>query len=171
MPHLSEEQLATLAVEDSGDAHLDSCLHCRRRLDEPLEGLALARADEVPEPDRVTLARLHRGVMEQIEAREHRRQWLMWPALAAAASLAIATAISATRLPAPVDDVAPVWSALPPIELDVGFAILEGLAPDQEQLEPFGGCDDLANCLIGLNESERLALVGELRSELSRRES
>ena len=68
---------------------------------EKAPALALARADEVPEPDRVTLARLHRGVMERIDAQERRKQWVMWPALAAAASLAIATAISVARIPAP----------------------------------------------------------------------
>ena len=171
MPHLNEEQLATLAFDETGGTHVDSCVHCRRRLEELREGLALARADEIPEPDSMTLARLHRSIMEQIEVRQRRRQWLLWPGLAAAASLAIVTAISSTRAPAPTGFAAPVWSALPPIELDVGFAILEELAPDQEQLEPLGGCEDLASCLVGLNESERLALVGELQAELSGRES
>ena len=172
MPHLSEAQLASLAFEESGDAHVAACIHCRRRLDELREGLELARADEIPEPDAVTLARLHRGVMQQVEVRERRRQWLLWPGLAAAAILAIGTVVSSPRAPAPTGfAAAPVWSALPPIEQDVGFAILEVLAPSQEQLEQLGGCEDLASGLIGLNESERLALVGELRSELSRRES
>ena len=172
MPHLNEQQLASFAFEGTGDAHVAGCIHCQRRLDELREGLELARADEVPEPDAVTLARLHRGVMEQVEVLEHRRRWLMWPGLAAAALLAIATAISVTRAPEPMNLAgAPVWSALPPLEQDVGFTILEGVAPDQELLEARGGCLDLASCLMGLNESERLALVGELRDELSGRES
>jgi hypothetical protein len=109
--------------------------------------------------------------MEQVELREQRRRLLLWPGLAAAAMLAIATAISATRVPAPTGLLGvAVWSALPPIEHDVGFAILEGLAPGLEELEELGGCRDLASCLVGLNESERLAFVGELRGELSRRE-
>ena len=172
MPHLSEEQLANLAFEGSSDAHVAGCIHCRRRLDELREGLELACADEIPEPDAVTLARLHRGIMEQVEVQGRRRRWLMWPGLAAAAILAVATAISVTRAPVPMSLAeAPVWSALPPLEQDVGFRILEGVAPDQELLEARGGCLDLASCLMGLNESERLALVGELRGELSRRES
>jgi len=166
--HLTDEDLMDVldgARGGSAARHVGLCASCAGRLAEAREGLALARAADVPEPPELYWQSFPRRVAARLQAAPSPRPWRGWlvPAFATAVALAAAVAIiprRATEAPAsPAHTLAP-WSALPPAEADPGLPVLQAAASD---LDPALECGGLAECLADLSEEESQDLVQMLR--------
>lgn len=148
--HLSDEEIAAavagleLAAEPA--RHLESCVTCRREVEDFLELIANRRgAMEVETPD---WSDQQRRIMEQIDVPAapvvplHRRR--LWrPVLAAAASLAAAVGIwlqvahhrpAASTRPVPVEQILSEVDATLADQSVPGFESLDSLMPSPEEM-------------------------------------
>lgn len=142
--------------------HVAECASCAARLAEAREGLALARAADVPEPPALYWQSFPRRVAERLDtAGPSPRRWRGWlvPTFATAVALAAVVAIVPRQAPqappSPARTLAP-WSALPPAEADPGLPVLQALASDPD---PALECGGLTECLAELSDEESQDLV------------
>jgi hypothetical protein len=166
--HLSDEALMDVLDGAQGGAsarHVAACESCAGRLAEAREGLALARAAEVPEPPGLFWQTFPRRVAAEVATEPARRRWRGWivPTFATAVALAAVVAIiprhSIETPPSPAPTLA-AWSALPPAEADPGLPVLQAVAADPD---PALECGGLAECLADLSDEESADLVQMLR--------
>ena len=167
--HLTDETLMdVLDGAQGGDAarHVALCASCAERLAVAREGLALARAAEVPEPPGLYWQSFPRRVAARLEAAGPApRRWRGWllPTFATAVALAAAVAIVPRQAPeappSPARTLA-AWSALPPPEADPGLPVLQAVA---SEVDPALECGGLAECLADLSDEESQDLVQMLR--------
>jgi hypothetical protein len=170
--HLSDDALVEAlegAVSDAARRHVSGCAACRSRIDAALEGLAMARGADVPEPSPLYWEAFRRQVGRRIAADPRSpSRWPLAAGLAAAAALVAAIAIGVWKAPfAPARPpaVLPAWSALPPAEEDVGFAILEGLETTSDDWA-VATCAGIAECVAGLSDEESLAVAGAFEASV-----
>jgi hypothetical protein len=167
--HLSREALLDLALGETlaeGEAHLESCAHCREQLEGAREGLQLARRDEVPEPAPFYWESLRRSVGRRIAEEPAAsvrggRGWLLSLAAALVAAVFAVSHVATRRGPVPSPLVSP-WSALPSERDDPGLLVLEGVVrADGDPLSWEEG-RGLAPFLAGLSEADSGALIEAL---------
>lgn len=172
--HLSDESLLDLAEgrgSEADRAHAAVCATCSGHVSQTAETLAVARSADVPEPPPFYWPALGRAVSRGL-GRQPRRlpawSWLL-PLAAATAGIVIAlapgrTAVSPVPAPATAATL-PAWSALPPVEEDVGAAMLEAVAVDGESgiaaLDEGRSPDAF---VAGLSEEEAQSLADRLRA-------
>lgn len=173
--HLSEAALADLASGTASgleEAHLAECAACRQRLEEAREGWRLAAAAADPEPSPLDGEAFRRGLQARLdgERRMRRERAVLAPLLAAAAALVLALTLQRRESALPVAARAvplPAWTPLPALATDVGWAAVESLVRSSEDLGPAASCRDLDECLAGLDDAEREALVAALRGRFN----
>jgi hypothetical protein len=167
--HLTDQELMDVldgALGGAAPRHAAACASCGERLAEAREGLALARAADVPEPPALYWQAFPRRVAARLEAAgPSPRRWRGWliPTFATAVALAAAVAIVPRHAPeappSPAHALA-AWSALPPAEADPGLPVLQAVASDPD---PTLECGGLAECLADLSDEESQDLVQMLR--------
>jgi hypothetical protein len=174
LQHLSDETLMNvLDGAEGGPAaqHVAACPACAARLADAQEGLALARAADVPEPAGVYWQSFPRQVARRLDAPPAaRRSWPLWAvrgviagvAVGAAAVTFLARPVSRPPPPTPAPAL-PAWSALPPAEKDAALPVLQALGPE---LDPALECGGVAECLAELTEEESQDLVQALRASV-----
>ena len=158
--HLTDETLMdVLDGVQGGPAarHVAECPGCAARLAEARDGLALARAADVPEPPALYWQSFPRKVAARLAAPAPPRRWSGWllPTVATAVALAGAVAFFVPRQtgeapPSPALTLAP-WSALPPAESDPDLRVLQAAASNLDAAED---CGSLAECLADLSDEE-----------------
>ncbi len=172
--HLSEEALMDV-VDDTADAggreHAFACPTCRARVGEVAEAWALAQRSDIPEPSPFYWAAFRRQVEQRIhgERRGRRVVQFLLP-LAAAAGLVWAVASPRTISPRPVASppvaiLLPAWSALPPVEEDPGFEVLQAVASGGSDVASSYERSGIHEFLSELSEEESRALAERLASD------
>ncbi len=145
--HLNDEQIgrvvAGLAIEAEAADHLETCLACRRQVEE-LDTLLAARRDAMEEeaPDWETHLR---SVMTALPARDTRRNRLWRPlvAAAAAAAAALGLVVLSPHTHRQVRPQIAVEQVLSDVDATLagdplsGFAPLEELVPDAQELSNY----------------------------------
>lgn len=169
--HISDERLTDL-LEGRADAgaleHVSRCERCTGRLEAARFGLTQAHQADVPEPSPLYWEAFRRQVDRRVGAERAAVRMAWRPALAAAAALAAAFALLPPSPrggvePAPT---LPAWSALPPAAEDPGFAVLQGLGAEEEDLVGLTSQRGIAGLVAGLSQSERQDLARALQAEL-----
>jgi hypothetical protein len=134
------------------------------------EAWALAEGTDIPEPSPFYWAAFRRQVDQRIQGqRRGRRAVLFLLPLAAAAGLAWAVATSRTTSPRPVASppvatLLPAWSALPPVEEDPGFEVLQAVASGGSDVASSYERSGIYEFLSELSEEESRALAERLAS-------
>jgi hypothetical protein len=165
--HLDEAALIDL-LDGPGSAeagrHLAGCAACAGRLEEMRGILGLAQEAEVPEPSPLYWQAFRTQVERRIA--EPRRGWgFGWPSLAAAAAVLAGVVVLLPRAPvvAPAGPLAPglpAWSALPPVEDDGAWELLQ-VAASTAPVEV--DCGGEADCAAALSDEEASVLLRELQ--------
>lgn len=171
--HVSEQELMDLVegtAAASPRAHAEACAGCRARVEEPREGLLLARDADVPEPAPLYWEAFRRQVGRRIsDEAPLGRRWRLVPAFALLAAVVAVAVFAPRRFPVgggAVDEtLLPAWSALPPADEDPGLAVLQAMALSVEDLGPVAGCRGVTDCLVDLSDEESRALADALHGE------
>lgn len=174
--------------------HVEGCATCRATAGEMREALALAVADEVPEPSTLFWSSINARVRAEIEARPmvSWRRWLRWELvvpMGAVAALVVAAVVSNGRPEkSPVTPVSPTVAVAAPDAVPSIDAVDEAardsdaalsLVVDLSRTLPDGGWDtlgmttlpDLADAAQVLSAEERSALADLLRTAVDRPKS
>lgn len=186
MKHLSRDQILA-AVEGRGEqpAHLDNCRACRARVEELRQVLALAGADEVPEPSPLFWTHFSERVRNAVAAEPAPQPPRAHFPMARAASLAAALAIivigvavtmrtaqpANSVVPAARPEVADISLHLPLPEDDSTWAVMGELASQlnwedatEAGLTAAPGAAERA--IAQMSEDEQREVVELLQSEL-----
>lgn len=172
--HLSEETLMDV-VDATADPrareHAQACPSCRTRVSEAAEAWTMAQGTDVPEPSPLYWAAFRRQVDQRIHRETPRRRFVRFLLpLAAAAGLVWAVAGPRTISPSPVASppvatVLPAWSALPPVDEDPGFEVLQAMASGGSDLALAYDRGGIHEFLWDLSEEESRALAERLQSD------